>query len=175
MRVVLHRAGNARSVAWQCHGELDVEVFEGVQAIAPFHRLDASEGSMLGSGQSCSRFGGSSEHRKQLHQHWRSCSLFSTRRFLFFCPRIPYRVASEAMRAKPLHSLHLETGSTSPQRHTRLQLHPHPPASPSHRQHCRLRAEASQALAAASAAAHLPPRAGGRGSKAFLGSKCNDA
>jgi hypothetical protein len=169
MRVVLHRAGNARSVAWKCHGKLDVEVFEGVQAIAPFHRLHASEGSMLGSGQSCSRFGGSSEHRKQLHQHWRSCSLFSTRRFLFFCPRIPYRVASEAMRAKPPHSLHLETGSTSPNLINFTLIHQlHPPgsiaiASAARRSVCSFRC--------CDRSPTPPRRAGGRGSKAFLGSK----
>lgn len=130
MRVVLHRAGNARSVAWQCHGKLDVEIFQRVQAIAPFHRLDASEGSVLGSGQSCSRFGGSSEHRKQLHQHWKSCSLLTTTGFLFFCPWILYRVASEAMRGKPRHSLYLETGCTSPHRHMHKQHHLCPPAPP---------------------------------------------
>jgi hypothetical protein len=69
MRVVLHSARYASSVAGERYGQLDIEIFERVQAVTAFHGLHSCKGHVLGRWQR-SWLGGSSEHGKQLHQHF---------------------------------------------------------------------------------------------------------
>ena len=70
MRVVLHGARDARAITGQFDGQLDVEVFERVQAVLALHGFDAGEGNVLGFGSGSGGFG-AGENREQLDQHCR--------------------------------------------------------------------------------------------------------
>ncbi len=50
VRVVLHGAGNSCAITGQRNRQLDVEFFQGVEAVLAFHRLDTGEGGVLGCG-----------------------------------------------------------------------------------------------------------------------------
>jgi hypothetical protein len=87
MRVVLHGARDACTITGQFDGQLDVEVFERVQAVLALHGFDAGEGNVLGFGSGSSGGFGAGENREQLDQHCREMRAASKVSLSHFWPQ----------------------------------------------------------------------------------------